>query len=168
MLKDRCADVILDYASEDVGSQINKLTGGTIRYVLDCIGIPSTAAICAAAFGPQGGRYCSLLPEQCPHEMVESTFFLGYGISGEPYIFESEFYEAEPAFLEFGKQYLDLVERMWAKELWKTHPLSLNQGGLNEVSTGMRAMEEGKVRGVKLVYGVADTEWPVSTGGTQQ
>lgn len=137
-----------------------ELQVGALRYVLDCVATPSAATICAAAFSSPGGRYCSLLPEQCPHENVESTFFLGYSISGEPYIFESEYYEARPGFFEFGKQYLDLIERLWAMELWKTHPMILREGGLNEVRGGMRDLEEGKVTGTKLVYRVNDTKWP--------
>lgn len=165
LLKDRGADIVLDYRMKDVGEQINKCTEGTLHRVLDCVAVPSSATICAAAFGPRGGNYCSLLPEQCPREDVESTFFLAYSISGERYIFESQYYGAEPEFFEFGKQYLDLVERLWAKRLWKTHPISIQEGGLNGVRDGMRDMEEGKVSGSKLVYRVADTNWPAGVQG---
>lgn len=161
LLEDRGADVVLDYRSSDVGAQIKSHTEGRLRHVLDCVALPATAAICAEAFGSDGGIYCALLPEECPRKDVKSIFFLGYSMSGEDYIFESESYAAEPGAFAFAKQFLPVVEKLWWEGKWKTHPARVEAGGLLGTITGMREMEEGKVSGMKLVYRVKNTEWPV-------
>lgn len=161
LLRDRGADVVLDYRSPNVSAQIKSHTDGHLHHVLDCVALPETVAICAEAFSPDGGIYCSLLPEECPRKDVKSIFFLGYSLSGEDYIFESEFYAAEPESFAFAKQYLPLVETLWSQGKWKAHPARVGDGGLLGVFAGMQEMQEGKVSGVKLVYRVGDTEWPV-------
>lgn len=160
ILYERGADVVLDYRSADVGAQINQRTNNRLRHVLDCVAIPSTAQICAAAFGPDGGVYCSLLPEQCPREKVTSCFFLGYGLTGEDYIFESEFYTAVPDMYDFGKEAICVIEVLWTQDRLIAHPQRVGGGGLQGALEGMREMKDGKVSGFKLVYRVDDTPWP--------
>lgn len=160
LLKDRGADLVLDYKSEDIGKQINQFTDDSLHLVLDCVALPSTAEICAAAFGSQGGIYCNLLDVKCPRENVESIFFFGYSLSGESYIFESEHYDAQPEFFNFGRQYLTVVEKLWERGLWKAHPQLNRSGGLNGIFAGMQKMREGRVSGGKLVYHVDETDWP--------
>lgn len=160
MLYTRGADAVLDYRSANVGTQIKLHTNHSLRHVLDCVAIPSSAAICAEAIGSEGGLYCSLLPEQCPRADVKSSFFLGYSLSGEDYIFESEYYKGVPEMYHFGVEAISLIEKLWSQGKWIAHPQSLCEGGLDGVLNGMQEMKDGRVSGVKLVYRISDTVWP--------
>jgi len=131
--------------------------------VLDCVAEDSTAKICADAIGSGGGKYCALLDVPCPRSDVESTFFLGYSMTGEAYIFEGHHYPAAPADLEFSRKWAEAASKLWRKGLWKEHPLDLRGSGFQGVIEGMREMKKKGTSGIKLVYKVADTEWPATT-----
>ena len=129
--------------------------------VLDTVATEATAAICAKAIGPNGGMYCNLLGVDCPRLDVKSIFFLGYSMSGEQYIFEGEVYPAQPDDFTFGARWYKIAERLWIDGKWKPHPDRIEPGGFLGAVDGMQQMREGKVSGVKLVYQVDDTKWPV-------
>ncbi|KAI0409037.1 putative zinc-binding oxidoreductase ToxD [Xylaria palmicola] len=171
LVKDRGADEVFDYRVPDVGQQIYEASNGSIAKVLDTVSTTSTAAICAAAFPPpaapdaQGSSredriYCNLLGVDCPRDDVKSVFFLGYSLSGESYIFESETYPAQPEDFEFGKRWIKMVERLWGEGRLKTHPEKVGGRGLLGAVEGMEDMRQGRVSGVKLAYRVDETAWP--------
>lgn len=151
--------MILDYRAPDIGAQINRQTNNSLSRVLDCVINPTTAAICAEAFGAEGGIYCTLLPMECPRENVKSIFFLSYSLSGEEYIFEGEFFEARPEMFAFGQKFIPLIEGLWQQGALQLHPQRVENGGLIGALDGMEQMKAGNVSGVKLVYRVADTQW---------
>jgi hypothetical protein len=131
-----------------------------LRTVFDTVALETTASICAAAIGRDGGVYCNLLGVDCPRKDVESIFFLGYSLSGESYIFEGETYEAQPELFVYGTKFYAIAEKLWAEGKWKAHPSRIESGGLLGAVAGMQEMREGKVSGQKLVYRIAETEWP--------
>ncbi len=143
-----------------MGEQIRITTSGKLRAVFDTVSVESSAAICAAAIGPDGGVYCNLLGVDCPRSDVESTFFLGYSMSGESYIFEGESYEARPGDFAFAREWYSIAEKLWMEGKWQTHPQRVGSGGLLGAIDGMQELREGKVSGEKLVYRVEDTKWP--------
>ena len=101
-----------------------------------------------------------MLGVDCPRPDVKSTFFLGYSLSGESYIFEGEGYDAEPEDFVFGSKFTGIAEKLWAEGRWKPHPQRVGPWGLLGCIDGMKEMREGKVSGEKLVYRVDETEWP--------
>lgn len=143
-----------------MGEKIRAATDGKLKNVFDTVNVESSAAICADAIGPTGGVYCDLLGLDCPRADVQSIFFLGYGISGESYIFEGEEYEARPQDFEFAYGFLELAERLWAAGKFRPHPQRIGPRGLLGAVAGMQEMREGKVSGEKLVYLVEETPWP--------
>jgi hypothetical protein len=146
--------------SPTVGADINTVTSSTLAHVFDTVSLPSSAEICAQAFGTQGGVYCNLLGIDCPRADVRSEFFLGYSQSGESYIFEGEFYEARPQDFEFAKDWTARAERLWKQGRWTPHPQRVEAGGLGGVEKGLEMGRKGEIRGVKVVYRVEETEWP--------
>ena len=146
--------------SPNVGDQIRTATNNNLTTVFDTVSTEATATICANAIGPDGGKYCNLLGVDCPRPDVESTFFLGYSMSGESYISEGETYEAQPEDFTFATKWYDLAERLWAEGKWQPHPQSVRSGGLLGAVDGMQEMREGRISGVKLVYRVDETTWP--------
>ena len=143
-----------------VGDKIRAATAGKLKNVFDTVNVESSAAICANAIAPIGGVYCNLLGLDCPRQDVKSTFFLGYGISGESYIFEGDKYEARPEDFVFASGFLELAEKLWTEGKFKPHPQRIGTGGLLGAVCGMQEMREGRISGEKLVYLVEETRWP--------
>ncbi|KIX96823.1 uncharacterized protein Z520_07543 [Fonsecaea multimorphosa CBS 102226] len=160
MVKALGASQAYDYHVPDVGRQIYAATNGKLKIVFDTVATEATAQICADAFGDAGGVYCNLLNVDCPHPKVRSEFFLGYSLSGEPFIYEGEFFDAQPDDLAFGSAFARVAERLWREGKWKPHPQRVERGGLLGVVDGLQQMIEGKVSGEKLVYLIEETEWP--------
>ncbi|KAI1275325.1 putative zinc-binding oxidoreductase ToxD [Xylaria sp. FL0933] len=166
LVKDRGADVVFDYRLPNVGQQIREASRGSITKVFDTVNIPSTASICAAAFPQPDSHhgedfiYCNLLGERCPRDDVSSVFFLGYSLSGESYIFETQEYPAQPEDLQFSKRWFPIAEKLWAEGKLKHHPEKVGEGGLLGCLEGMEELRRGQVSGVKLVYRVEETSWP--------
>jgi hypothetical protein len=119
-----------------------------------------SANICAAAFGPEGGKYAVLLDVKCPNDNVESDYYLVYSVSGEEYIFEGDSYPAEPEFFVHGVKVAELVDALWQDGKLQPHPLRHVPGGLQGALEGMRLMKEGRYSGEKLVCRVDETIWP--------
>ncbi|KAK4496401.1 hypothetical protein PRZ48_012381 [Zasmidium cellare] len=160
LLKSRGADVVYDYRTPNIGTQILHDTNNTLTTVLDCVAIESSAQICATAIGPQGGTYLNLLGIDSPRTDIKSIFFLGYALSGEDYIFEGEFYKAEPEVHAFGVKWMREAERLWGEGKWVAHPQVVKGGGLRGALEGMGEMREGKgPSGEKWVYRVGETGW---------
>lgn len=136
------------------------MTNGKLKLVFDTVSLESTAKICAEAIGDEGGMYCNLLGVDSPRKDVRSEFFLGYGLSGEEYIFEGDHYEAHPEEFVFGAEFYNIADRLWHEGQWKPHPQRLEKGGLSAISDGLQQMREGKVSGEKLVYRIDETDWP--------
>ncbi|TKA39122.1 hypothetical protein B0A54_09719 [Friedmanniomyces endolithicus] len=159
-MKERGADLVHDYRDPNIGKQIHKDTNGKLTTVFDTVGLDSSAAICADAFGSQGGMYCSLLPVGVARKDVKSIFFLGYDLKGESYIFEGDTYPAKPEMLEWSKKFTTLAEKLWVEGKWVPHPVSVKEAGLLGAVEGMLRMREGKgPSGEKWVYRVEETEW---------
>ena len=94
---------------------------------------------------------------------MKSTFFLGYSMSGESYIFEGEKYPAQPEAYEFAMKFMGVAERLWAEGKWQPHPQRVEPGGLLGAIAGMQRMREGRgPSGEKLVYRIDDTTWPAA------
>ncbi|KAL7915481.1 putative zinc-binding oxidoreductase ToxD [Trichoderma velutinum] len=160
LVTDRGADVVYDYHNPKVGEQVRADTQNQLTQVLDTVSLESTASICADAISTEGGTYVNLLGVGIPRSDVENHFFLGYGVSGESYIFEGDRYPAEPEYFAFGKKFFVIAEKLWSEGKWKTHPERVGPDGLLGVIDGMKEMKEGKVSGEKLVYRVDETVWP--------
>ncbi len=144
----------------NIGEQIRASADNRLTTVFDTVALDTTATICAAALGSDGGVYCNLLGVDFPRKDAQSIFFLGYSLSGESYIFEGDTYEAQPKDFVFGVKFYEIAEKLWAEGKWKPHPQRIEGGGLLGAVSGMQEMREGNVSGEKLVYRIAETKWP--------
>lgn len=91
---------------------------------------------------------------------MTSTFFLGYDVSGEEYIFEGEKFPANPDAHTYALEFLPIAEKLWAEGRLKPHPQRVEADGLNGALQGLQIMRDGKYSGEKLVYRVEETTWP--------
>ncbi|CAK1363504.1 unnamed protein product [Cercospora beticola] len=160
LLRERGAKLLYDYRAPSVGESIRTATKNKLKLVFDTVSIESSAAICAQAFGSEGGIYCNLLDTVCSRDHVNSVSFLGYSITGEKYVYEGEKITAQPEDFTLGRQYMDIAEKLWAKGQLKMHPQRVGSKGLYRTLEGMQEMRDGKVSGEKLVDRIEDTPWP--------
>ncbi|PPJ61204.1 hypothetical protein CBER1_10283 [Cercospora berteroae] len=158
LLQERGAKRIYDYAPS-VGESICDATNNQLKLVFDTVSIESSAAICAQAFGSEGGIYCNLLDTVCSREDVSSVSFLGYSMTGEQYVYEGEKIQAQLEDFILGRQYMDIAEKLWAKGQLKMHPQRVGSKGLYGTLEGMQEMRDSKLSGEKLVYRIEDTPW---------
>ncbi|EXA46263.1 hypothetical protein FOVG_06991 [Fusarium oxysporum f. sp. pisi HDV247] len=154
------ADHVLDYKSETLVDDIRSLSGGTLLHVFDTHP-NSTSTVISAAILQQSptAKYVSLNPgpehkvrRLNPHVTAESI--LAYSATGNPWMYENEFYEAVPADFAFQKKFVKVAEKLFEEGLVKPPRVFLNRGGsgLEGILKGLVEIREGRVSGGKLVY----------------
>ncbi|KAF3763038.1 GroES-like protein [Cryphonectria parasitica EP155] len=155
LARDRGAAAALDYMRPDLVAEIQRLTGGKLRYVYDCIADPETVAHCYAAIGRTGGRYASLelVPEALrTRRAVRLKLVLAYEASGED-VPLSNGYETlgDLEKRALAERYIGVFRGLLDKGLLKTHPIQNLGGGLQRVLEGLKMLRSGAVSGQKLV-----------------
>lgn len=160
------ADAAFDYRSPTCAADIKARTRGGLRYALDIISDTRSIATCEAAIGRGGGRYVGL--EAVPDDVtsgktglrtrsVRWTWVLGVSLVGrgealeEPYRFG---FSQERR--DWGAHWFKTVQQLVDGGHLKPHPPMVMEGGLAAVPQGVRMMEQGQVKGEKLVYMIAD------------
>ena len=142
------ADHVVDYHDGTrCAAEIRKLTQGSLSLVLDCIADSGTATVCANALAPASGNipngvrltYTGLLPlERFPRPDVTAKSTLAYSASGEAFNLGPEHYPAKPEDKEFAEQWFKTVEDLLSKGLVKTHPVSVEDNGLDGILDGLQ------------------------------
>lgn len=154
------ADSTFDYNDPTCAEQIRDTTTDSLRHAFDCISLPPTAAICAAALSSKGGAYSSLLPiDKLPRDDIEKKYTLAYTVTGETFNLgpTGSVVEGKAEDYAFAKKWWGISEKIFMEGKVKAHPVSVRKGGLRGVLEGLQEMREGKVSGEKLVYKVAET-----------
>ena len=154
------ADSTFDYNDPTCAEQIRDATSDALHHAFDCISLPPTAAICAAALSSKGGAYSSLIPiEKLPREDIENKYTLAYTVTGESFKLGPTglVVEGKQEDYAFAREWWGISEKIFMEGKVKVHPVSVRKGGLRGVLEGLQEMREGKVSGEKLVYRVAET-----------
>ncbi|KAF2152779.1 putative zinc-binding oxidoreductase ToxD [Myriangium duriaei CBS 260.36] len=159
LVKSFGADSAYDYHIQGVGGLIHEETSDNLQLVFDTVNTAETAAICADAISTRGGQYVNLLGTDCPRSDVESSFFLGYDVSGEDFIFEAETYSANPEAAAYATKFMPIAEKLWNEGKLKPLPQRIGPGGFQGVLDGLQVLREGKYSGEKLVYRTEETVW---------
>ncbi|KAF5618356.1 toxD [Fusarium sp. NRRL 52700] len=154
------ADHVLDYKSETLVDDILRLSGGPILHVFDTHPNPTSLKTSAEILEKSPSAiYISLNPGP-EHEVkrlnpqVTAESILAYSATGNPWMYENEYYEAVPADFAFQKKFVKVAEKLFEEGLVKPPRVFLNRGGsgLEGVLKGLADMRDGKVSGGKLVY----------------
>ena len=160
LLKSLGADETFDYKSPTVSADIRTATNNQLKYAWDCIG--DGAALCAAALSDsEPSDYGSIMPadldllKQTNPQVNGHESVRGYDTMGEHFLFLGQTpIDPDPAVMNFYASFL--AETQPLLESGKIKPLksSVNRTGegLEGAVAGLKAMEEGKVSGEKLVY----------------
>lgn len=83
---------------------------------------------------------------------VEVRLTSGYSVIGETSIKHGKLVEGEPKDYEFGRILWPLVSQLINDGKLHAHDVEERPGGLEGVMSGLRDLEHGRVKGVKLVY----------------
>ncbi|KAL2212875.1 GroES-like protein [Sarocladium strictum] len=154
------ADHVLDYKSPTLVEDAHELAGGPVKLVFDAFSAGESDKISAQVLSRDGdGRYVGLEPGRekevlAINPTVDAKSTLAYSAFGEPYWFEKEYFEAQPADLELQKSFVPVAEKLLAEGKVKTPRVFLNRGGsgLQGILKGLEELRAGNVRGGKLVY----------------
>jgi NADPH:quinone reductase-like Zn-dependent oxidoreductase len=154
------ADEIFDYSDPECGEKIRKTTNNKLRVVMDCISTGSTLDICAAALSSDSEldlRYHGIKSYKgFPRNDVKTTWEVAYTLPGEAFDKMGHHFPAQPYQAEYGKMFWEMSGQLIADGKIKPSPVDLGEGGLEGVIQGLQDMADGKIRGRKRVYRVAD------------
>lgn len=156
LVKSLGATHVFDYRSPTCAEDIKNATSSRLAYVLDCISIPSSTAICTAAYGPQGGKYTSLLPvENLSRENIVNHFTLAYTALGQGFVFAHDEYPPIKADLDFAVKFVKIARDLLEQGKYRVHEPDVREGGgLEAVLGGLQELRDKKVSGKKLVFRV--------------
>lgn len=157
LVRDRGASAVFDYSAPDVAADIKAHTSGRLRYVLDCISTPESAAVCYGAIQRPGGRYASL--ELVPAELlarrraVRAGFVLAAEAFGEDIELGYEGYDRPASGEKHGLavRSLGVLQGLLDSGRLRAHPVEVLEGGLQGVAGGLDLLAAKGVSGKKLV-----------------
>lgn len=158
LLKSLGADAVVDYNDADWPEQVRKVTHDGLEHAFDCIAEKGTQEAIAKAMSPtKGGHIVGLLPHKLEHPKVkyESTIVytvferaLKYGA------FDNCGDQPTPGDKTIWEKYLSLLPDLLSSGKIKPNRIR-EMGGLNDIITGFKEQQEGKVSAEKLVYKIA-------------
>lgn len=165
LLKSLGADTLVDYHEEDWVEQVKNVCHGKLKYALDCIAQGGTPERVARALShSKGDHLVTIIPLSKdtkssislsnPHVIAESTLvytvferplsYGGFDNCGKP----------TPEDKQVWEKYLRWLPKMLQEGDIKPNRIK-EVGGLNDILTGFRLSEEGKVSAEKIIYRVA-------------
>ncbi|KAF5863569.1 hypothetical protein ETB97_009813 [Aspergillus alliaceus] len=151
------ADTVFDYKDPSSAAKIREKTNNSLKLVLDCISLPSSAVFCDKALSTEGGEYCALLTVKVNRDNVNSRSILAYTVLGETFNFGNMAVPAKPEDFQHAHEFTQIAQSLLDQGKIKVHPLSVRAGGLQGVLEGMELLKADKVSGKKLVYNVDET-----------
>jgi hypothetical protein len=93
--------MMFDYSEINVGSNIKKLTGGKLKFVMDCISNVDSVEICYDGIRRSDGRYVLLepIPEKllAKRQAVHHAFAMTGEVFGEGTDVGADFYDRPPS-----------------------------------------------------------------------
>ncbi len=131
-----------------------------MSYAFDTFPSESSAAVCAAVLARDtGSKYVALIPgvEKFVHDLspkVNASYILAYSSLGEPYMYETKYWDVVKEDFEFQKKFLVITEDLFSRGKLQAPRVFLNRGGtgLQGLLHGLSEVRANKVSGGKLVY----------------
>lgn len=162
LVRSRGADAVFDYHDPECARLIKEYTKEQLYYVLDCVSTESSYKLIAQSLPETPTKpvqVVTLLPTDAwPRKDISATAILAYTSLGVPFTKFGIDFPAIPPHFEFGVMFWELSQKLLTEGKVKPHPVALRKGGLAGIPGGIAEHAEGKVRAVKLVYKVAETD----------
>lgn len=143
LVKSYGADAVFDYASQTVAEDIVKQYPG-ISKAVDCFAEGKSADVCAKVVRDAGGKVLALLPGK--HDMVMVYTLLGHEFQILPPIGPK--FEKSPGDRAALVKFYEMLPRVL--DVLKPVPITVSEGGLEEVLAGLDKLRRHQVSGGKL------------------
>ncbi|KAJ7730967.1 chaperonin 10-like protein [Mycena maculata] len=152
------ADEVFDYADSKTAKRISAVTGGALKYAVDCISEGMTPNQVSMSLGEEGGTISTLLPYESRRldAPVKTVFILGYSVFGKDVEFPFSF-PANQEHYENAKIYAKMISEIISTGTVNPVPVHLYPQGLSSVQDGFEDMKAGKVHAEKITYRISDT-----------
>lgn len=157
------ADVTVDYNDDDWIEQIKKHSHDRLEHAFDTIAEISTTSAIAKAISPEkGGHIVTILPRKqddidpsLKQVKVESTIV--YTVFERPIKYGAfdNCGDPTPKDKAFWEKWLTIIPGLLEKKELKPNRVK-EMGGIDDILTGFKVQEEGKVSAEKLVYKISD------------
>lgn len=146
------AKYVVDYSSPSATEEIQKITNGKLRYVLDCVSKGNSARQ-ATIPATENAILALVLPidEKTLTKPVKISLPVLYTISGKDVQFGPYFLPASQEDKRWGEEWAGKLSKVVREGKIRTTPVKVI-GGLDDVEKGFKYMSEGKVHAEKLVY----------------
>ncbi|EJP61203.1 alcohol dehydrogenase [Beauveria bassiana ARSEF 2860] len=159
LVKSFGAEKAFDYHSPSCGVAIRAFTKGKLQKALDCITDSSSMKICYTAIGPRGGQYTALEPPpehiKQSRKDIRTDWVMALTIFGKAVDLKGPFERAAaPGDMEWARSWYMQADGLVASGILRPHPAKVTNGNWTDVIQGIDDLRNGKVRGVKLVYGI--------------
>ncbi|OJT07052.1 Protein TOXD [Trametes pubescens] len=153
LLRSLGATAVFDYRDPAVVDKVKAVTGDTIRYGLDAIGLSDTQELSQRIFGSEGGKLLTLMwaNKTRVREDVELIFTLVHTGLGLTIDMPGAHFPASPEDTAQMVAFAATIPRLVEQGRLKPNPIRRLAGGLAAISEGLNLLEEGKVSGEKIV-----------------
>jgi aspyridone synthetase trans-acting enoyl reductase len=116
--------------------------------------------ICYTSLSPSGGQYCALDPFPIrghTRRSIKPTWIIAFTIQGKPINWARPFKrDARPQDRVFAEMWYGLCQGFLEEGRFETHAVEVRKGGFEGVIRGAEEGRKGIVKGVKLVYRIAE------------
>lgn len=148
------ADAAFDYRDPDCAKKIREYSNNRLLLAWDTISLPGSAKICADSLASMpGAKYASLLPVEFPREDVSVSYTLAYTALGEAFQFGNTKVDAKPQDLAYAGKFWEIARTLLEEKKIRVRRPHVEHG-LEGVLDGLKALEDNRVSGEKLVYTV--------------
>lgn len=176
-------DLVVDYQRPDAIASIRAFGEDSgLTKVIDCIANDKSATSCHQCFiAPRNPttpspvyKYASLMPVAAPPEpptslpsdaTVERKMNLVYTLFGRRFNLLGRTWEPSASDREFMVGLYRKVGTLLQEGKLRPMPLEICKGGIEAIPQGIAAVQEGRVRGKKIVYLMQEEKAPDGVGG---
>jgi len=153
------ASEAFDYNSPSVIEDIKAASSNALSLAFDCISEGESPRISVSSFGPDGGKYATLLPVDQKtvfgfNNKVEVKHSMAYTALGERVSMGPSEFPANPEERNHVGEFWEISRKLLGEGKIKVHRPSVNNGGkgLEGAMHGLELLRKGEVSGEKLVY----------------
>ncbi|KAI0891277.1 zinc-binding dehydrogenase [Annulohypoxylon nitens] len=162
LLKSLGADAVVDYKDLDWPERVRQLTHDRLQFAFDCISEKGTPEAIVKSLSPrEGGHVITILPvneirSRIGNEKVKLESTIVYTVFERPRSFGTfdNCGDATPEDKALWEKYLTIIPELLSSGKLKPNR-ARELGGLDDILSGFREQEDGKVSAEKLVYKIS-------------
>ncbi|GJJ16139.1 hypothetical protein Clacol_010419 [Clathrus columnatus] len=158
LVKNLGADIVFDYKSPTVITDIKSATGDNIHIALDAFSTPESQQLTTNILAPGKGKIILILGiDETSKNMRPDVEFQGtliYTALGKEFSYGKTVYHASESDRGHMASFLPKISALVESGDLRPNKVKLWEGGLSAVNEGFEYMQAGNVSGIKIVYRV--------------